>query len=164
MAAGLGRTDLIEGFFNADGSLKPEAGTINWPWGNLDVIANSNHDQAGKESLASRFSSWANDRQSIINNAFVYVCIGGYIPAADLLLNKGAGINTIPGGFDYAGTGLHFAAYFGHRPMVDFLLAHGADPNIKDLKIGETAAGWAEAGKHTEIRDTLRAKEPAKPR
>ena len=33
-AAGLGRTDLIESYFNADGSLKPEAGKINWgrPW------------------------------------------------------------------------------------------------------------------------------------
>jgi ankyrin repeat protein len=158
MAAGLGRTDLIEDFFNRDGSLKPEAGTINWPWGNLEVIANSNHDQAGKESLASRFASWTNDRQSIINNAFVYACIGGHIPAADLLLNKGAWINTIPGGFDYAGTGLHYAAYFGHRPMVDFLLARGADPNIKDIKVGGTPAGWAEAGKHLEIHEFLKTK------
>jgi len=33
VAAGLGRTDLIEGYFSSDGSLKPEAGRINWPWG-----------------------------------------------------------------------------------------------------------------------------------
>lgn len=158
IAAGLGRTDLIEGFFDPDGSLKPEAGTINWPWGNLDVIANSNHDRAGKESLASRFESWTSDRQSIINNAIIYACIGGHILAADLLLNRGAEINTIPGGFDYAGTGLHYAAYFGHRPMVDFLLAHGADPNIKDTKVGGTPAGWAEAGKQLEIYDFLKTK------
>ena len=32
IASGLGRTDLIEDFFNSDGSLKPEAGTIEWPF------------------------------------------------------------------------------------------------------------------------------------
>lgn len=32
IAAGLGRPDLIERYFNDDGSLKPEAGKINWPW------------------------------------------------------------------------------------------------------------------------------------
>src|SRR5258708_33580111 len=39
IAAGLGRTDLIEGYFNSDGSLRPNAGKINWPWGGLETIA-----------------------------------------------------------------------------------------------------------------------------
>ncbi len=158
MAAGIGRIDLIEGFFNSDGSLKPEAGTINWPWGDLTVIANSNFDRAGKESLASRFASWTNDRQSILNNAFVYACIGGHIPAAELLLSKGAEINTIPGGFDYAGTGLHYAAYFGRRPMVDFLLERGADLHIKDTKVASTPVEWAEAGGRSELSSYLKAR------
>jgi hypothetical protein len=34
----------------------------------------------------------------------------GHIDAARLPLEKGAEINVIPGGFDYAGTGLHYAA------------------------------------------------------
>jgi hypothetical protein len=34
IASGLGRAGLIEAFFNSDGSLKPEAGKINWPFGN----------------------------------------------------------------------------------------------------------------------------------
>ena len=59
LAAGLGCTDLIENFFAPDGSLKPEAGSINWPWGNLDVIAQSNFDGEGRKSLAGRFSSWS---------------------------------------------------------------------------------------------------------
>jgi ankyrin repeat protein len=155
IAAGLGRTDLIESFFNSDGSLKPEAGRINWPWGDLQVIADSNFDKAGKESLSARFASWTNDRQSIVNNAFVYACIGGHIPAAELLLNRGAEINTIPGGFDYAGTGLHYAAYNGHRLMVDFLLARGADLTIKDEKGGATPAGWAEAAGHRQLNEYL---------
>jgi ankyrin repeat protein len=158
IAAGLGRTDLIERFFNADGGLKPEAGTINWPWGDLKVIENSNFDQAGRRSLAAKFSSFRNDRDSIVDNAFVYACMHGHIAAADLLLKKGAHVNVIPGGFDYSGTGLHYAAYNGHREMVEFLLRQGADVNIKDQKIGAPPAGWAEAGGHVQIRDYLLGK------
>lgn len=33
IASGLGRIDLIVGFFNSDGSLKREAGKIDWPFG-----------------------------------------------------------------------------------------------------------------------------------
>lgn len=156
MAAALGRTDLIENYFNADGSLKPEAGGINWPWGDLQTIANSNHNEAGKQSLSDRVNSWSQDRQGIINNAFVYACMHGHIDAAKLLLEKGAEINAIPGGFDYSGTGLHYAALNGHRPMVEFLLDHGADRNIKDTKVGGAAANWAEYGGHTELLDLLR--------
>lgn len=152
-AAGLGRTDLIENYFNADGSLKPEAGKINWPWGSIETITSSNH--ALKQSLADRVKSWSQDRQGIINNAFVYACMHGHIDAAQLLLDKGAEINVVPGGFDYAGTGLHYAALNGHRGMVEFLLNHGADRNVKDTKVGSTAAGWAEHGGHPELRDLL---------
>src|SRR2546427_1102124 len=90
IAAGLGRTDLIEGYFNADGSLRPEAGKINWPWGGLETIARSNHDQEGKQKLADRVNEWSQDRQGIINNALVYACMHGHIEAAKLLLQHGA--------------------------------------------------------------------------
>ncbi len=155
-AAGLGRADLIENYFNVDGSLKPEAGKIDWPWRDLETIASSNHDAAGKQSLANRVNAWSQDRQGIVNNAFVYACMHGHIDAAKLLLDKGAEINTIPGGFDYAGTGLHYAALNGHRAMVEFLLNYGADRNVKDTKVGSTAAGWAEYGGHPELLDLLR--------
>jgi ankyrin repeat protein len=154
-AAGLGRTDLIESYFNADGSLKPEAGKIDWPFGNLNRIACSNHDPAGKQLLADRVNAWSQDRHGIVNNAFVYACMHGHIDAAKLLLEKGAEINVIPGGFDYAGTGLHYAALNGHRAMVEFLLAHGADRTLKDTKVNSTAAGWADHGGHPELRDLL---------
>lgn len=155
-AAALGRTDLIESYFNADGSLKPEAGKINWPWGDLDLIAVSNHPAKGKQSLADRVNAWSQDRQGIVNNAFVYACMHGHIDAAKLLLDKGAEINVIPGGFDYAGTGLHYAALNGHRMMVEFLLAHGADRSVKDTKVNSTASGWADYGGHPDLRDLLR--------
>ena len=155
IAAGLGRIDLIESYFNADGSLKPEAGKINWPWGDLETIARSNHNAKGRETLSDRVNSWSQDRQGIVNNAFVYACMHGHIEAAKLLLEKGAEINVIPGGFDYAGTGLHYAALNGHRTMVEFLLANGADRNLKDTKVGSTPAGWAEYGAHPELLDLL---------
>src|SRR4030095_8561740 len=156
IAAGLGRIDLIEDYFNDDGSLKPEAGRINWPWGDLETIAHSNHNAAGKRSLSDRVNEWSQDQQGIINNAFVYACMHGHIYAAKLLLEKGAQINVIPGGFDYAGTGLHYAAFNGHRPMVEFLLERGADRNVKDTKVNSTAAGWADHAGHTELRDLLK--------
>jgi ankyrin repeat protein len=156
-AAGLGRTDLIEGYFNPDGRLKAEAGKINWPWGGLETIACSNFDQTGKHQLAARVSEWSQDRQGIINNAFVYACMHGHVEAAHLLLQRGAQINVVPGGFDYAGTGLHYAALNGQRAMVEFLLQQGASRDVKDTKVGSTAAGWAEHGGHMELRDLLRS-------
>jgi ankyrin repeat protein len=155
IAAGLGRTDVMEAFFALDGSLRSEAGTVNWPWGDLSVIERSNFDQQGKRLLAAKFASFKQDRQSIIDNAFVYACMRGHIEAAKLLLSKGAQVNVIPGGFDYSGTGLHYAALNGQRAMIEFLIAHGADSNIKDSKIGGTAAGWAEHGGYPELKAIL---------
>jgi ankyrin repeat protein len=79
----------------------------------------------------------------------------GHIDAAKLLLQKGAQINIIPGGFDYSGTALHYAALNGHQSMAEFLVEHGADANIKDTKVGGTAAGWAEYGGHPEVKRYL---------
>jgi ankyrin repeat protein len=154
-AAALGRTDLIQNYFNTDGSLKPEAGKIDWPFGSLESIAAANRPPAVTQSLSDHINAWSQDRQGIINNAFVYACMHGHIDAAQLLLDKGAEINKVPGGFDYAGTGLHYAALNGHRAMVEFLLDHGADKSVKDTKVGSTAAGWAEYGKHPELLDLL---------
>lgn len=39
--------------------------------------------------------------------------------------------------------------------MVEFLLAQGADRNIKDTKVGSTAVGWAEHGGHKDLVDLL---------
>jgi hypothetical protein len=155
IAAGLGRTDLIASFFNTDGSLKTEAGKINWPWGGADVIAQSNFNQEGKEKLASRVRAWGNDDQDVINNAFVYACMHGHIDAATSLLQKGAEINAIPGGFDYSGTALHYAALNGHQAMVEFLIERGADVKIKDTKVGGTPASWAEYAGHVEVKRYL---------
>ncbi len=143
IAAGVGRADLIDGFFHPDGSLKPEAGQLAWPFG----------DPA---------EGWSQDPQDILDNAFVYACRSGDIETVARLLAHGARINALPPGFDYAGTGLHYAAMDGNRPMVEYLLAHGADPCVKSRKVratihhtDSTAAGWAEHGGHPEIKELL---------
>jgi hypothetical protein len=143
IAAGIGRADLIDGFFNPDGSLKAEAGKLAWPFGEPT-------------------EGWSQDPQDIIDNAFVYACRSGDIETVERLLAHGARINAIPPGFDYAGTGLHYAAMDGYRPLVEYLLAHGADPRIKSSKVRSTihhtdtsAASWAEHGGHPEIEALL---------
>jgi ankyrin repeat protein len=152
IAAGLGRTDLIESFFRSDGSLKPEAGKIDWPFGGL--VASEVNNKINEE-LRGKAGAWSNDAQEVINNAFVYACLNNQLAAASLLLEKGAQINAIPPGFDYSGTGLHQAAHNGHREMVEFLVQRGADVSLKDSKVGATAASWAEHGGHPELRDYL---------
>jgi hypothetical protein len=152
MAAGLGRVDIIEGFFKSDGSLKPEAGEIDWPFG--DPLT-SNLAKPIKDELQAKIEGWSNEAREIINNAFVYACMHNQLAAAKLLLHKDADINAIPPGFDFAGTGLHYAALRGHRTMVDFLLEQGADPTIRDSKINGLPAGWADYGGHKALSNYL---------
>ena len=152
IASGLGRVDLIEDFFESDGSLKPEAGKIDWPFG--DPLT-SNLAKPIKEELQGKIDGWSTDSRDIVNNAFVYACMHNRLDAAKLLLQKGADINAIPPGFDYAGTGLHYAALRGHRTMVDFLLEQGADPSVKDTKVNNSPAGWADYGGHQELKEYL---------
>ena len=152
LAGALGRIDLIESFFDANGALKPEAGRIDWPFGELDK---TNLTDPIKAELEAKVAQWSNDPQNIIDNAFVYACMHNQIDAARLLLQKGARIDAIPPGFDYSGTGLHYAAINGHRPTVEFLIEQGATVNIKDTKVHSTPAGWAEYGGHPDIKDYL---------
>jgi ankyrin repeat protein len=152
LAASLGRIDLIESFFDADGALKPAAGRIDWPFGELDK---SNLAGPIKAELEAKVAQWSTDSQDIIDNAFVYACMHNQIAAARLLLKKGARIDAIPPGFDYSGSGLHYAALNGHQTMAEFLIEQGATVNIKDTKIQSTPAGWAEYGGHPEIKNYL---------
>jgi uncharacterized protein len=152
IASGLGRVDSIETFFNSDGSLKPEAGEIHWPF---EDPLTSNLPRPIKQKLQATIDGWSHESQNIINNAFVYACMRNRIEAATVLLEKGAEINAIPPGFHYAGTALHNAAVNGHRRMVEFLIGHGADANAKDQEGGGSPAGWAAYGGHEELKDYL---------
>jgi ankyrin repeat protein len=152
IASALGRIDLIESFFRSDGSLKPEAGKIDWPFGDFEK---SNLSGATKAELQAKVAGWSNDQEDIVNNAFVFACMHNQINAAGLLLEKGAQVNAIPPGFDYSGSGLHYAALNDHRALVEFLIEQGADVSLKDTKVGSTPAGWANYGGHPELKTYL---------
>jgi hypothetical protein len=61
------------------------------------------------------------DRRQLINNALVFAASWGQKEAAGELLTRGAEINAIPAGFDFAGTPLHYAALNNRREMADWL-------------------------------------------
>lgn len=152
IAAGLGRIDLIEAFFDSNSSLKPEAGEIHWPF---EDPLTSNLPKPVKRRLQATIDGWSHESQNIIDNALVYACMHNRLEAAKLLLQKGAQINAIPPGFHYPGTALHNAAVHGHRAMVEFLLEQGADANAKDKESGGSPAGWAAYGGHQALKDYL---------
>ena len=54
-------------------------------------------------------------------------------------------------------TALHCAAIDGQRDLVTLLLEKGADPARRDSRFNGTAAGWADAGGHTELAALLAA-------
>jgi ankyrin repeat protein len=152
LAAGLGRVDLIESFFNADGTLRPEAGELHWPF---EDSLTSNLPKPIKAELQTTSNGRDDHSREIINNAFAYACMHNRIEAASLLLQKGAEINAIPHGFHYPGTGLHYAAVHGHQSMVEFLIEQGADANAKDRERGSAPASWAAYGCYAELSDFL---------
>jgi ankyrin repeat protein len=77
----------------------------------------------------------------------------GHIPKATLLLDHGADLN--PMDEEYRSTPLGFAARWGQRDMVAFLLQRGADPNLAGAAWA-TPLAWAQRKGHTEIANDLR--------
>ena len=87
VAAGLGRNDLMQEFFNSDGSLAPDAGS---------------HRAFYRPH--SGFPIWqpSGNRQKILDEAFVYASRNGRVDALEFLLRHGANIDGDP----YRGTAL----------------------------------------------------------
>jgi ankyrin repeat protein len=137
-AAALERLDVMARCFDETGALTPAAGEIAWPF-----------SKPIPEDLR-------RDRQQVLSNALVYAAGWGRRKAADQLIDLGAAVNLIPAGFDYSGTPLHYAAFKGRREMVEKLLFHGADPAIRDTKIGTLPEDWAEHNGHKDLAEYLR--------
>jgi hypothetical protein len=138
-AAGLGQTNEIMRCFDDRGGLTAAAGEVASPWFKREIPA-----------------AVRRDSRQILGNALVYAAAWGRDEAVDLLLDRGAEVNLIPAGFDFAGTPLHYAALRGRRTMVDHLLRRGADPSVCDTKIGKLPEDWAAHDGHQELSDYLR--------
>jgi ankyrin repeat protein len=176
MAAGVGRLDLVQSFFEKDGKLTPEAGKHRGfyrPHGGFPVWKRSNKPK------------------EILDEAFTYACRSGRIEVLGYLIKMGADIDGDP----YRGTGLTWAAATGKLDTVRWLLDHGArinrrgsfggpghgqaitalhiagqsgqmeavklliergaDMSIRDQLYGGSPIGWTDHGGHAEIRDFL---------
>jgi hypothetical protein len=138
-AAALGDRETIARCFDSSGALTAEAGVVASPFTRTPI----------PEDLC-------RDPQQILGNALVYAAAWGQGDAVDDLLDRGAPINLIPAGFDFAGTPLHYAALRGRRDMVDRLLRRGADATVRDTKIGSLPEQWAAHDGHPELAEYLR--------
>ncbi len=137
--AALGDLQGLRRCFDDDGRLNRQAGEVAWPFGPTIPEA------------------VRHDRLQIMNNALVYAAAWGQLESAGELLTRGAEINSIPAGFDYAGTPLHYAALQNRHEMVEWLLEKGADPTIRDRKVHNTPDGWAEYAQHQQLAAYLRS-------
>lgn len=118
VAAGLGRVDLIRSLFNADGSLKPEAGQ-----GRAFYRPHTG------------FPVWKqrNDAREILDEALVWAAHNNRIEAMRELVDRGADVNGCP----YRGTPLIWAAARNHVDAMRWLLDHGADVNLRTVFGGQ---------------------------
>ena len=80
--------------------------------------------------------------------ALMYTCTGPNPDTVKLLLSNGAKVNAIDNHEDW--TPLMFAAAEGLTEIVQILLDHKADPNMKDID-GDTAGNFAEKRDHKKL-------------
>jgi uncharacterized protein len=146
-AAGVGRVDVMKGFFNSDGTLKPGAGTLADPYG-------FEYKVRGKSAFRCERT-----RPNILSQALYFACRHHRLEAAKFLLSQGAEINAIVPGLDARATILHWMASSSHAEgslsVISFLLDHGANPNIRDEYHNETPLGWARYCKREDVVDLL---------
>ncbi len=136
-AAGLGRLDLVRGFFEGRGTPRPGA-------------AGPGHAQLPDGSWVK--TPPATDPTAIVSEAFYLACRNGNIDIARMLLARGAQIDHR--GF-FGAPGLHWAAINGHGATVRWLLDEGADPAVHDVEFDSDAAGWAREGRQNALADLL---------
>jgi ankyrin repeat protein len=138
-AAALGDMEKIASFFDETGALTAAAGDVVSPFEQLPI----------PEELR-------REPRQILGNALVHAAAWGRAEAVGFLVSRGAEVDLIPAGFDYAATALHYAALNGRWDMVDHLLHEGADPAIRDAKIGKLPEHWADHAGHHELAEYLR--------
>jgi ankyrin repeat protein len=133
-AAGLGRLDLLESFFQADGSLKPQARTCTYSFNTVDHLLSA---------------------AELLSQGLAYASINNRTTVARWLIEHGAQINAFAPGLDLQCSALHRAAWRGHREMAELLIERGANLQLEDGEFGGTPLGWAVHAGHREMLDLL---------
>lgn len=83
----------------------------------------------------------------------------GRIDVVRLLVGRGVDVNASPPGSFRTGPALHTAAMQGQVEVAALLLAHGADPRIRDARYQGTALDWT---RHAPRRRTAQAEAVAR--
>jgi hypothetical protein len=89
-------------------------------------------------------------KPSVLMDAALAAARYGRVESVEALLETGIGISDRMTSHPYEPTILHQAAWFGQRALAEWLIAHGADPTIRDTQHNGTPAGWAKYGEHPE--------------
>ncbi len=135
-AAGTGNAAAVARWFDDDG--KPALGSLKnhypgsdprFPWGDMH---------------------WDGPTvQRVLDVAFAWAAHNHHFAIAELLLKRGANINTTYSTHEPASP-LHEAAISGNEPAVRFLIDHGVDLDVRDYRYQSTAEGWARYGANDE--------------
>ena len=107
---------------------------------------------AKDDNTTSQFVDTLDMDASFVRDAFFTLGNAGEIELMAAMLQGGFDVNTSN---DLNQTALHWAALNGKEAVVDWLLEHDADPNLRELQFDGTAAGWADAGEHIELAKRL---------
>jgi len=94
-------------------------------------------------------------RKDVLDEALVFAAMNSRIKALDRLLECGATLDGTAAIHAERPTAMHAAAWAGSLPTVRHLLAHGADPTIRDEVHNSSVIGWADFRKRDALRDYL---------
>ena len=177
-AAGLGDKDLLEKCFSGErvltfeacaarGFYRPHSGFPDW------------HPSADPQEVLDEALVWAckSGRMNVLSRLvragarldadpyrgtpLIWAAACNRLDTAEWLIDHGANINKRAtfGGLTHGQgvTALHMAAQNGHFPIVQSLIARGADPKIKDDLYSSDAEGWANHFGQIAVRDYLRS-------
>jgi ankyrin repeat protein len=164
VAAGLGRLDLVDECFDARGHLtpaalagrgfyRPHSGFPAWrPSDNPQEVLDEALVWAAKSDRTAAMAALLKrgarvDADPYRGTPLLWAAYRGRVDAAGWLLDHGADANqraTFGGpGHGDGVTALHLAAQNGELPVIDLLLARGADRTIRDRLYDATPFGWA---------------------
>ena len=127
----------------------------------LFVCAATDGDRARADAMLEadpRLRDQALDRRP---DQLVRAAARGSPAAVALLIELGFDVNATDRESPLHVTALHEAAMRGSMPIIRLLVAHGADPTIRDSGYEATPAGWAEHFGKSEAQAFLSAHEPA---